>query len=47
MPGSGRALRFSKRIYRVLLVAYPKEFRREYGSHMVQVFRDLCREEQW
>ncbi len=36
----------SERVYRMLLVAYPKEFRRAYGSQMVQVFRDLCREEQ-
>lgn len=28
-----------------MLVAYPPEFRREYGPHMVQVFRDCYREE--
>ncbi len=33
------------RAYRALLVAYPKEFREMYGRQMVQVFRDLCREE--
>ncbi len=33
----------SGRVYEVLLVAYPKEFRSEYGSQMVQAFRDLCR----
>ena len=33
------------RVYRVLLAAYPKEFRREYGAQMEQAFRDLCREE--
>ena len=34
----------SQRIYRVLLMAYPEEFRREYGPQMEQAFRDLCRE---
>lgn len=33
------------RVYRVLLAAYPREFRREYGRRMEQAFRDLCREE--
>ena len=45
MPRSDSALRLSERIYRVLLVAYPEEFRREYGPHMVQAFGDLYREE--
>jgi len=31
------------RIFSLLLLAYPVEFRREYGSHMAQVFRDLYR----
>jgi hypothetical protein len=44
MPRSDRAVRVSERIYRALLVAYPEEFRREYGPHMVQAFGDLCRE---
>jgi hypothetical protein len=35
----------SERVYEALLVAYPKEFRRAYGSEMAQVFKDLCREE--
>lgn len=35
----------SERVYRVLLLAYPKEFRREYGARMEQAFRDLYREE--
>ena len=30
----------SIRIYRMLLTAYPSEFRREYGPHMLQLFRD-------
>jgi hypothetical protein len=34
----------SARTYRALLVAYPREFRREYGAQMEQAFLDLCRE---
>jgi hypothetical protein len=33
------------RLYKVLLRAYPKQFRRDYGSQMEQVFRDLYREQ--
>lgn len=39
-----RASRISERIYRGLLVAYPKDFRERYGAQMVRDFRDLCRE---
>src|ERR687886_766526 len=39
-----RAVSASERLYWALLVAYPREFRREYGPQMRQVFRDLCRE---
>ena len=35
----------SKRVYRVLLLAYPRELGREYGSRMEQAFGDLYREE--
>ena len=35
----------SERVYRLLLLAYPLEFRREYGPSMVQLFRDCCRED--
>lgn len=35
----------SWRIYRLLLVAYPSEFRSKYGVQMVQVFRDCYRRE--
>lgn len=35
----------SERVYRVLLLAYPKEFRREYGPQMEQAFRDLYQAE--
>ena len=33
----------SERLYRVLLLAYPREHRREYGEPMVQLFRDQMR----
>lgn len=45
MEGSSRVTSFSERLYRTLLVAYPKEFRQQYGEQLVQVFGDLCREE--
>ncbi len=34
---------FSVRIYTRLLAVYPGPFRAEYGHHMTQVFRDVCR----
>ena len=33
---------FSVKFYEWLLVAYPARFRKEYGSQMVEVFRDCC-----
>jgi hypothetical protein len=33
---------FSVAVYRFLLAAYPRDFREEYGVHMLQVFRDCC-----
>ena len=33
---------FSTRAYQLFLNAYPTKFQQEYGSHMVQVFRDCC-----
>lgn len=33
------------RLYALLLAAYPREFRREYGREMTLVFADRCREE--
>jgi len=35
---------FSLRVYRSLLVAYPKKFREQYETQMIQVFRDSFRE---
>ena len=32
------------RLYRLLLYAYPKQFRRTYGALMAQAFRDSCRD---
>jgi hypothetical protein len=37
-------LSLSERVYRMLLIAYPAAYRREYGALMVQVFRDMCRD---
>ena len=33
---------FSVRVYQLLLIAYPNQFRQEYGSHMMHVFQDAC-----
>jgi len=41
-PSDDPIIRVSARVYQVLLVAYPTRFQQEYGSHMVQVFRDCC-----
>jgi len=35
----------SRRAYTLLLAAYPREFRREYGREMALVFADRCREQ--
>lgn len=35
---------FSKRLFRLMLLAYPREFRLEYGSEMTQLFRDCYRD---
>jgi hypothetical protein len=45
MSFSSRALSTSERLYRWLIRLYPGEFRSEYGSEMVQTFRDRYREE--
>ncbi len=47
MSGTGpsRAPSISERVFEMLLMLYPKEFRSEYGPQMAQAFRDLCREE--
>jgi hypothetical protein len=43
VPGR-RLLDISNRLYRALLITYPRAFRREFGPHMVQVFGDVCRQ---
>ncbi len=42
---SDNLLSVSSVIYRLLLKAYPREFREKFGPDMEQVFRDRCREE--
>jgi tryptophan-rich sensory protein len=39
------SLSVSVRVYRALLVAYPKKFREHYETQLVQVFRDSLRDE--
>src|SRR5205814_1118085 len=41
---SQRLMLISERLYRVLLLAYPTEFRRAYRREMIQTFRDCCHE---
>ena len=43
MQNRSKTLVLSDRIYRFLLLAYPRSFRRAYGADMAQVFRDECR----
>jgi hypothetical protein len=43
-PRASQLLTLSERGYRVLLVLYPADFRQQYGQHMTQVFRDVCRD---
>jgi capsular polysaccharide biosynthesis protein len=38
------AVRFSCQVYHRLLLVYPKSHREDYGSAMLQLFRDQCRE---
>ncbi len=41
--GRTRAVETSERVYRILLRAYPRDLRDEYGDEMARCFRDLCR----
>ncbi len=43
-PSSPWIISFSVRIYQWLIRMGPIKFRREYGSHIVQVFRQCCRD---
>ncbi len=38
-------MKIAFRIYGLLLLAYPPEFRRRFGGEMLQVFHDRCRDE--
>lgn len=45
-PGKrDRPVVLAERVYRALLVAYPKDFRRSHGTEMVQLFKNLSRSE--
>jgi hypothetical protein len=44
LPSDPRSIVFAHRIYRVLLAAYPRRFRKEYQSEMALLFLDCCRE---
>ena len=39
-----KAVALSVRLFERFLAAYPREYRREYGPAMAQLFRDQCRE---
>jgi hypothetical protein len=41
-PLNNSAITISVKVYQALLVAYPTKFQQEYGSEMVEVFRDCC-----
>ena len=41
MPNAS-VVRWFCRVYSVLLYAYPRAFRLQYGGEMAQVFRDRC-----
>jgi protein phosphatase len=43
-PGASPLDALSERLYRLLLLAYPRAFREEYASEMVLAFRDAYRE---
>ena len=39
-----KAVERSCRLFRRLLIAYPKAHREEYGAAILQLFRDQCRD---
>lgn len=43
--GRGRAVDASRRVYQVLMRAYPRDIRERYGEEMVGCFSDACRDE--
>jgi hypothetical protein len=42
IPSDPDLVSLSASVYRVLLAFYPARFKRDYGPHMAQVFRDSC-----
>lgn len=42
IPSDPYLVSLSASVYRVLLAFYPARFKRDYGPHMAQVFRDSC-----
>lgn len=44
MRQPGKLLAIADRVYRLLLVVYPPDFRRAYGAEMAHVFHDSCRD---
>ena len=42
LPSDPYLVSLSASVYRVLLAFYPARFKRDYGPHMAQVFRDSC-----
>ena len=41
-PIENPVIAISEKVYQALLATYPTKFRKEYGPHMLQVFRDCC-----
>lgn len=41
---SSPLLVLSETVYRSLIAFYPADYRRDYGGHMIQLFRDVCRD---
>jgi len=44
MAASSRRSTVADRLYRLLLIVYPRSFRRAYGPALVQVFHDCARD---
>jgi hypothetical protein len=42
IPSDPDLVSLSAAVYRVLLAFYPARFKRDFGPHMAQVFRDSC-----
>lgn len=42
-PSDPRLVSLSSAVYRAMITFYPEQFKRDFSSHMAQVFRDCCR----